>query len=80
MSQAYNYNIEKPKPQDTQLGILKIHAFFQKLQQIVSGQERVLLELPSPDTKISVAQGRAQLEHCSHILTFHANTSVPDRY
>ena len=68
MSQTYNDNIEKPKPQDTQLGILKIHAFFQKLQQRVSGQERVLLELPSPDTKISVAHGRAQLKHSSHIV------------
>ena len=68
MSQTYNDNIEKPKPQDTQLGILKIHVFFQKLQQRVSGQERVLLELSSPDTKISVAQGRAQLEHSSHIV------------
>ena len=36
MSQRYNDNI-RPKPQDTQLGILKIYAFCWKIQQRASG-------------------------------------------
>ena len=35
MSQTYYDNIKKPKLQDTQLGILKIYAFCQKIQQRV---------------------------------------------
>ena len=41
MSQTYYDNIKKPKLQDTQLGILKIYAFCQKIQQ------RALWELHS---------------------------------
>ena len=33
MSQTYNDNIKRPKPQDTQLGILKIYPFCWKIQQ-----------------------------------------------
>ena len=33
MSQIYNDNIKRPKPQDILLGILKIYAFYQKIQQ-----------------------------------------------
>ena len=36
MSQTYHDNIKKPKLQDTQLGILKIYAFCQKIQQRAS--------------------------------------------
>ena len=36
-SQAGNENIKKPKPQDILLGILKIYAFCQKIQQRASG-------------------------------------------
>ena len=36
MSQAYNYNIKRPKPHDTQLGIVKVYAFCQKIQQRAS--------------------------------------------
>ena len=32
MSQRYNDNIKRPKPQDTQLGILKTYAFCQKIR------------------------------------------------
>ena len=39
MSQTYYDNIKKPKLQDTQLGILKIYAFCQKIQQRASGPE-----------------------------------------
>ena len=35
MSQRCNDNIKRPKPQDTQLGILKIYTFCQKIQQRV---------------------------------------------
>ena len=37
MSQRYNDNIKRPKLQDIQLGILKIYAYFRKIQQRVSG-------------------------------------------
>ena len=37
MSQRYNDNIKRPKPQDTRLWILKIYAFCQKIQQRSSG-------------------------------------------
>ena len=33
MSQTYNENIKRPKLQDTQPGILKIYAFWLKIQQ-----------------------------------------------
>ena len=36
MSQTYD-NTKRPKPQDIQLGILKIYAFCWKIQQKVSG-------------------------------------------
>ena len=39
MSQTYYDNIKKPKLQDTQLGILKIYAFCQKIQQRASCPE-----------------------------------------
>ena len=38
MSQTYNDNIKRPKPQDTELGILKIYAFFRKIQKRASSQ------------------------------------------
>ena len=37
MSQRYNDNTKRAKPQDTQLGILKFEAFCCKIQQRVSG-------------------------------------------
>ena len=37
MSQWYNDNIKSSKPQDTQLGILKIYAFSWEIQQRASG-------------------------------------------
>ena len=37
MSQRYNDNTKRPKPQDTQLEILKICAFCRKIQQRASG-------------------------------------------
>ena len=33
MSQRYSDNINRPKPQDTQIGILRIYAFCPKIQQ-----------------------------------------------
>ena len=48
MSQRYNDNIKRPKSQDTQLGILKIYAFCQKIQQKAFGPgESTLLVLHS---------------------------------
>ena len=37
MSQRYNDNIKRPKPQDTLLVILKIYAFCQKIKQRALG-------------------------------------------
>ena len=37
MSQRYNDNIKRPKPQDTQLRIFIIYTFCQKIQQMTSG-------------------------------------------
>ena len=37
MSQTYSDNIKRPKPQDTQLGILKIYTFCRKIQQRALG-------------------------------------------
>ena len=33
MSERYIDNTKRPKPQDTQIGILKVYAFYQKIQQ-----------------------------------------------
>ena len=37
MSQRYNDNTKRPKPKENQLGILKIYAFYQKIQHRASG-------------------------------------------
>ena len=37
MSQRYNGNTKRPKLKENQSGILKIYAFCQKNQQMVSG-------------------------------------------
>ena len=37
MSQRYNDNTKRPKPKENQLGILKIHAFWRKIQQRAYG-------------------------------------------
>ena len=39
MSQRYNENIKRPKLQDIQLGILKIYAFYRRIQQKALGPE-----------------------------------------
>ena len=38
MRQRYNGNTKGPKPKENQLGIFKIYAFCQKIQQRASGQ------------------------------------------
>ena len=37
MRQRYNDHTKRPKPKENQLGILKIYAFCQKIQQKTSG-------------------------------------------
>ena len=37
MSQRHNDNTKIPKPKENQLGVLKIYAFYRKIQQSVSG-------------------------------------------
>ena len=72
MTQKYNDNMKRPQSYDTQLGILKIYAFCQKIQQSASGPEEsaagVTQYLFEKTPKIVVVQGRVQLEHSSHIV------------
>ena len=73
MSQRYNENIKRPKPQDTQLCILKIYAFCWKTQQRASGPGEIAVGVTQylslrTQPKNLVVQGRAQLEHSSHIV------------
>ena len=37
MRQRYNNNTKRPKPKENQLGILKIYAFCQEIQQNTAG-------------------------------------------
>ena len=37
MRQRYNDNTKRPKPKENQLGILKVYAFCQEIQQNTSG-------------------------------------------
>ena len=68
----YNDNIKRPKPQDTQLGILKIYTSCRKIQKRVSGPGqrywRYVVYIFENTPKNLVVQGRAQLEHSSHIV------------
>ena len=72
MSQIYNDIIKRPKLQDTQLEILKIYPFCQKIQQRVSVQEEhcphytVYFFENTPQNLM--VQGRMQLEGSSHIV------------
>ena len=76
MSQRYNDNTKRPKPQDTQLGISKIYAFCRKIQQRASdpresaaGVMSVYENTPEklPHFYLTV-QGRVQLEYSSPII------------
>ena len=72
MSQRYNDNIKRPESQDTQLGILKICTFCQKIQQraLGPGESAAAATVPvfENSPKNLVVQGRAQLENSSHIV------------
>ena len=86
MSQIHNYNIKMLKPQDILLGILKIYAFYRKIQQRALGPGEstagVTQYLPlrvQPITQwftegciwsIVVTQLRL-------VLRLHVNTSIP---
>ena len=37
MTQVYNDNVKRPKPQDILLRILKMYGFYQKIQQRAAG-------------------------------------------
>ena len=45
MSQIYDDNTKRTKPEDIPQEISKIYAFYGKIQQRASGLERALLEL-----------------------------------
>ena len=72
MSQRYNDNIKRPKPHDTQLGILEIYTFCLKIQQRASGPGEsvggVMQYVYENTPKNLVVQGKVQLEHSSHIV------------
>ena len=88
MRQTYYDNIKKPKLQDIQLGILKIYAFYQKIEQrascpggsTVGVTYYVFQNIP----KNLLVQRRVQLEHISHIKidveATYTKTSTPDVY
>ena len=72
MSQRHNGSTKRKKPQDIQLGILKIYAFSQRIQQKASGPgESTAWVAASSSQKLLqlylVVQERTQLEHSSHI-------------
>ena len=60
MSQKYNENIKRSKPQDTQLKIFKISAFCWKIQHYMYLSLRI-----HPQTLV---QRRMQLKHISHVV------------
>ena len=68
----YNDNIKRPRPQDAQLEILRIYASCRKIQKRVSGPGvrcwRYVVHVFENTPKSLVVQGRAQLEHSSHIV------------
>ena len=72
MSQTHNDNIQRPVPQETHIGIFKIYAFCQKIQQRHSGAGEstagVTYNVFKNKRKKLVVQGRVQLQHSSHIV------------
>ena len=52
MSQRYNHISKRPKPQDTQLGILKIYVFCRKIQQKAPGPRESAAEVTYLSMKI----------------------------
>ena len=84
MSQKHNGNTKRPKLKENQVGILKIYAFCQKIQQKALGPGESTagvmylsmgIHLKSyrivpkkVATIYLVVQGRMQLEHSSHIV------------
>ena len=52
MSQRYNGNTKRPKPQDTQLRILKFYGFSRKIQQKASGPEEGAAGVTYPSMRI----------------------------
>ena len=72
MSQIYNDNIKRPKLQDILLRILKIYAFYWKIQQRASDPGEhcwsYVVSASENTTKNLVVQGRVQLKHSSNIV------------
>ena len=73
MSQTYNDNIDRPKPQDVRVGILKIYLFCWKFQQRNLGPRGALLELHSICLreiiqKLQLVRRKMLLDHSSHIV------------
>ena len=72
MSQVYNNNIKRPKPQDIPQRILKIYRFYRKIQQSLGFRREhcrsYVVSAFENTTKNLVVQGRVQLEHSSHIV------------
>ena len=62
MSQIYNDNIKRQKPQDVLLGILKIYAIYRKIQQRASGPgESTAGVMWGPSLRIQPKSGRASV-------------------
>ena len=65
MSQKYNNNM-RSKPQDNWLGILKIYALCQKIQQRASDPQKMVAGICLWEPHL-VVQRRVRLEHSSHV-------------
>ena len=62
MSQIYNDNIKRPKLQDVLLGILKIYAFYLKIQQRALGPGESTAGVSwGPPLRIQPKNGRASV-------------------
>ena len=72
MSRRYNGNIKRLKREGTQLWILKIYAFWWKIQQRASGKRErywsYIVSVFENTPKNLVSQARAQLKHDSLIV------------
>ena len=78
MNHTYNDNTKRPKPKENQLGILGIssreftHSVGNSAEGLCSGRERcwgyVSIFENNPKSCRDFTQGKAQLEHSSHIV------------
>ena len=72
ISQRYNDNTKRPKPQDTLLEILKTYAFYQKIQHRASGLGKSVAGVSVYE---NIAEKLPKLYFVVQGHSWHANTS-----